>query len=163
MSGKKRYHMRRKDKEIKRRPEILNLIMKQEFMTIAMCRDNEPYLITVDYSFDKKKNAFYFHCASSGKKNDFLSSNPRVWGTIIEDLGYVQGECEHSYRSVHFWGKVSKVKNVREKTRALELMIDKLDDDPEQCRKDAITKDAVEKVEIIRIDAEGFTGKQSIY
>lgn len=126
-----------------------------------MCRDGEPYLITADYGFDDKDNCFYIHCAKRGKKIDFLRANPRVWGTIVEDLGYVQGECEHHYRSVHFEGKAELVTDLEQKRKALELMIDFLEDDPEKGKREFITKTKFLNTMIIKIKASRFTGKSN--
>ena len=31
-----------------------------------------------------------------------LRANPSVWGQVIEDRGYLPGQCSHAYRSVMF-------------------------------------------------------------
>jgi len=157
----KPYHLRRKDKAIKSKTEILEIVKSQKLLTIAMCKDDEPYLITADYGYDEKNNCFFIHCAKRGKKIDHLNANPKVWGTIIEDRGYTQGECEHSYLSVHFEGKARLITDLDKKRRALELMIDFLEEDPEKGKREFITKTKFLNVLIIRIDVLRFTGKSS--
>ena len=99
-----KYHTRHPEKEITDHSEILRIVKSQKFMTIAMSKDNEPYLVTVNHAFDEEKNCFYFHCSKTGKKADFIHSNTKVWGQILEDNGYLVRQCDHAYRSVHFTG-----------------------------------------------------------
>ena len=153
------YHIRRKDREIKSRAEIIDIVNRQKLLTIAMCKDGEPYLITANYGFDEKNNCFYIHCARRGKKIDFLRANPKVWGTIVEDNGYVQGECEHKYRSVHFEGEAELITDLERKREALEFMIDFLEEEPERGKREFITKTKFLNTMIIKIKVSRFTGK----
>jgi nitroimidazol reductase NimA-like FMN-containing flavoprotein (pyridoxamine 5'-phosphate oxidase superfamily) len=41
-----KYHMRRNDKEITDPSEMKKLLEKVKFVTIAMAKDNMPYLVT---------------------------------------------------------------------------------------------------------------------
>jgi len=54
----------RKEKEIKNRSEMIEILQKSKYITIAMCKDNEPYLVTLSYGYDLIKNVIYFHCAN---------------------------------------------------------------------------------------------------
>ena len=47
-----RYHMRRKEKEITDNKEILDIIKKGKFTSISMCKENEPYIITLSYEIE---------------------------------------------------------------------------------------------------------------
>ena len=47
------YHLRRNEKEIRSREDLLAVIKAGEFMTIALCRDSEPYLVSVNYAADQ--------------------------------------------------------------------------------------------------------------
>ena len=110
-----RYHLRRKEKEIDDTSTLNQILAHGRFATIAMCRDNEPYLATLSYGFDASKNALYFHTGHAGLKIDFLTANPNVCATIIEDGGYMEGECDHRFRSIVINGKVAFVQEVEEK------------------------------------------------
>lgn len=154
------YHLRRVDKEIQEEAALFDLLLSQKLMTLAMCRAGEPYLTAVNYAFDRKARHFYFHCAPVGKKIEFLKENPAVWGIVVEDRGYLDGQCDHAYRSVHFSGSAEFVTETAEKRRALELMLDQLESEPEPVKARAMTPEAVNGVCIVRIRATGFTGKQ---
>ncbi|MFX0087089.1 MAG: hypothetical protein ACFFAU_15630 [Candidatus Hodarchaeota archaeon] len=49
----------------------------------------------------------FFSCASEGKKIDYLNENSLIWGQAIHDLGYREGECNHSFKTAQFKGKVN--------------------------------------------------------
>jgi nitroimidazol reductase NimA-like FMN-containing flavoprotein (pyridoxamine 5'-phosphate oxidase superfamily) len=156
------YHLRRVERSIEDREELMDVLRKVTHMTLALSKADEPYLVTVNYSFDEANMRVYFHCASAGKKIDILRSNPRVWGQVLEDLGYIQGECDHSFRTVQFSGNAEFASDISEKKHALELMIDRLEKTPETIKKDSLTKDKIEKVVICKIVVEGMSGKHNI-
>jgi uncharacterized protein len=56
-----RYHMRRKDRQITDKDELSEILTQGKYAIISMCRDNEPYIVTLSYGYDKAKNALYFH------------------------------------------------------------------------------------------------------
>jgi nitroimidazol reductase NimA-like FMN-containing flavoprotein (pyridoxamine 5'-phosphate oxidase superfamily) len=159
----KKYHMRRRELEIKSKKTMREILAGQECMTIAMCKGKDPYLVTVTYSYDSRSQSFYFHCALVGKKIDYLKANPIVWGQVLEDLGYVAGKCEHNYRTVMFRGRAEFVTDVREKRKALGLMIDKLEKKPSEARKRLIAQSSLEKASIVRVRALELSGKESVH
>jgi len=117
------YHLRRSEKEFSDTDEIDRFLTKQELFTLAMCDGELPYLVTMDYVFDFETRCFYFHCAFKGRKVDILSKNDHIWGQVIEDLGYIPGECNHGYISLQFSGNVEFLTDQEEKRHALTLMI----------------------------------------
>jgi uncharacterized protein len=156
------YHgMRRKEQEITDTAELKAILAKTQYVTIAMCRDNEPYLVTLSHGYDEKQNAIYFHCASAGKKIDFLKANNRVWGQAFVDRGYVQGSCDHLFTSVQFSGRVRFVEEAEEKRRALAVMIHQLENEPGKVMNAKVTDAKVAKTCIGRIDIEFLSGKRS--
>ncbi len=44
--------MRRQDKAITDPGELEAVLLGQKLVTLAMCRDGEPYLVTMDYGYD---------------------------------------------------------------------------------------------------------------
>ena len=155
------YHLRRPEKEITDPAEIRDVIKLATHMTLAMCRGDEPYLVTVNYGFDGEEEAFYFHCAGEGKKLEILDVNPRVWGQVLLDDGYLEGECDHAFRSVHFEGRAELVADHAEKNRALTLMIDQLEADPAPVRARTVEEGKIGDVTIVRARVSGFTGKKN--
>jgi nitroimidazol reductase NimA-like FMN-containing flavoprotein (pyridoxamine 5'-phosphate oxidase superfamily) len=153
------YHLRRSEKAITDPAETWAIIAGQKFVTLALCKDNIPYLVTVNYGYDQAVECLYFHCAGAGKKIDYLQVNPVVWGQIVEDNGYRDGRCDHAFRSVQFQGHVTFVEDIEGKRRALSLMIDRLESDPEAVKAKLITPKALEKVMIGQIHIDAMTGK----
>lgn len=156
------YHkLRRKEQEIQDPGELKEILAKTPYVTVAMCKENEPYLVTLSHGYDTEKNAIYFHCAFEGKKIDFLKANDRVWGQTFIDRGYVQGECDHLFSSAQFSGRVSFVTDAGEKRHALAVMIRQLERDPEKVMAAKVSDAALAKTCIGRIDIEFLSGKKT--
>ena len=153
------YHPRQSNKEIMSDIELSELILGQKHLTMALCKDNIPYISTVNYYYDPGGGYFYFHCSPEGKKIDILKENPVVWCQIMEDRGYIHGECDHAYRTVQFKGRVEIVDSKEEKISALTLMMDQLEDGPTDERKEGIRRRDLTKVAIGKIIVEGMSGK----
>jgi len=153
--------MRRKEKEIRDIDEINRILGSTQYVTLAMCRQNQPYLVTMSHGFDARKNCLYFHCASSGKKIDILKSNPQIWGQAFVDRGYADGQCDHLFMSVHFQGQVTIIESIVEKTHALEVMIRQLERNPDQVIARQLNDKAIKNVTIGRIDIHKIFGKKS--
>ena len=157
--------MRRMDKEIKDPSKLRKILKETDFVTIAMCCGYEPSLVSLIHCYDEEKNCIYFHCASEGKKLDFLRSNPRVWGQALIDHGYHEANCSHLYVSAMFQGKVDFLEDLKEKKRAFRILITALDSDPDPLIKrllDVQSQNAsLEKTVVGRIKIEQITGKKS--
>ena len=90
----KKYHMiNRPNRELTEESDINAILKNGKFVVISMCRDNEPYIVTLSYGYDIENNSLYFHVARQGLKLDFLKSNKVVCATVIEDGGYIMDEC----------------------------------------------------------------------
>jgi nitroimidazol reductase NimA-like FMN-containing flavoprotein (pyridoxamine 5'-phosphate oxidase superfamily) len=155
-----RYHVRRKDKEITDEEVIKRILKSTQYVTVAMSKENEPYLVSLSHGYDENRNCIYFHCAEEGKKLDYLKANDRVWGQAVVDHGYHQGECSHLYASVMFSGKVVLLDDRDEKWHAMVLMTRQLDSDPDgliEGRK----PESLDNTVVGRIDIEHMTGKKS--
>ena len=49
-----KYHLRRKEKVMEEN-EIIQILKRNMILTIALCKNNTPYLVTMDYAFNKQK------------------------------------------------------------------------------------------------------------
>ncbi len=153
--------MRRKEKAITSERELAEILAGARYITVAMCENNEPYLVSLSHGYDEAHNCIYFHCAGEGRKLDILKRNPVVWGQALADRGYAHGKCDHLYASVHFGGTVRFVTEFEEKKFALEVMIEALEDHPESVKKKQLTDEAIRNVTIGRIDIRHLSGKKS--
>lgn len=154
------FHMRRKDKEITDSRLLKNILKSVKYVTISMSMNNQPYLVSLSCGYDENHNCIYFHCAKEGKKLDFLKANSIVWGQAVLDYGYLQGECDHNFASVHFKGKVSFIADPDEKLHAVEIMIRQLDKNPDALIA-RINQERLKSTLIGRIDIDLITGKKS--
>lgn len=155
--------IRRKEKAITDENELVEILQNTKYITIAMCKNNNPYLVTISHGYDPEAGVIYFHCASKGKKMEILSQNPFIYGQAINDLGYANGECDHHYESVHFKGKVEFITDLHEKKKALSLMIEQLEKIPELNEKvklEQLKDKSIQKVIIGRIKVLEKRGKK---
>jgi nitroimidazol reductase NimA-like FMN-containing flavoprotein (pyridoxamine 5'-phosphate oxidase superfamily) len=153
------YHVRRKDREITDADAMRRILKSAKSITIALCMNDEPYLVSLSHGYDDEHNCIYFHCAPEGKKIEYMKANSRVWGQAVVD--YLVGcECEYSYTCVHFKGKVTLVDDVAEKRRGLECLIRQLSANPE-AKIAKLKPEKIAKTMIGRIDIEYMTGKKT--
>lgn len=155
------YHFHHPEKMFTDRAELTEIILGQRLMTLALVQDSEPYLVTMNYGFDPERLCFYFHGAEEGKKLAYMRANPRVWGQVIEDRGYVIGKCDHAYRSVHFSGEVSLLEDEIEKREVLALMIRQMEPDPEPLLQRLLGRPRLAKTVVGRVQVLAMTGKRN--
>lgn len=153
------YHLRRKEK-VMEKDEIIQVLKRNMILTIALSMDNIPYLVTMDYAFDEQEMCFYFHCARTGKKIDYILANSAVWGQILEDDGYILSECSHAYKSVHFKGQVEFLEEISQKKEILSFMIDQFEQNPEPVKTRFITDSSMENVRVGKIQITEIMGKK---
>ncbi len=154
--------MQKNERQIKEKNKIDEIIKKGKFASISMCRENEPYIVTLSYGYDAMKNSLYFHSAKEGLKYDFIKRNSLVCGTIIEDKGYKTNECSHAYRSVVFWGEMIIIEDLEEKKHGFEIMMNHLEENPIKIKKRFLDKEETyQNTSIIRLDIKEITGKAS--
>lgn len=155
------YHMRRKDREITDKTKMIDVINKGKYSVIALCNDNEPYVVTMSYGFEETTNTFYFHGADKGQKIDFIKANPNACLTIIEDLGYQIGQCTHAYRSVICRGKMTMVNASEERVHGIKVMIHQLEPRPDdQLAKIDDTDATWRRTQMFKLAVESMTCKE---
>jgi nitroimidazol reductase NimA-like FMN-containing flavoprotein (pyridoxamine 5'-phosphate oxidase superfamily) len=137
-----------------------NILKSTKYVTVAFCRDNEPYLVSLSHGYDEKLNCIFFHCASEGKKLVYAKANKKVWGQAVQDYG-VTGDCDYAYTSVHFSGTVSFINDLKEKQHAIEVMVRQLSTNPE-AKLAKIKPEKLATTTMGRIDIEYITGKQHL-
>jgi uncharacterized protein len=145
------FHVRRKEREITDPDEMRQVLKVTKYVTIALCIDNEPYLVALSHGYDENKNCLYFHCAPEGKKLIYAAANPQVWGQAILDFG-VTDECDYAYTSVHFQGTLSLITELNEKKHAMEKLVRQVALNPEaklaKIKPEKLDKTTMGKIEI---------------
>lgn len=153
--------MRRQDRQINDENELNEILLKGKYTVISMCRDNEPYIVTLSYGYDKSENALYLHTWVEGLKIDFIKYNPNVCAAIIDDRGYIMGECGHEYRSVVINGKIFFVQDIEEKKRGMEVILNHLENTPSVIKEKALKNEKVyNNIAVLRMDIINIIGKK---
>ena len=158
------YHIRRKEQEIVDVNVMKKVLASTRYVTVALCKGDEPYLVTLSHCYDTEQNCIFFHCATEGKKLDYIKANNKIWGQALIDEGFKDGECSQHYSSVQFRGKVSFLSNADDKIQALACMIQQQNKDPRPMMiklEELDPKTGLKNVLIGRIDIEYLSGKQS--
>ena len=152
------FHVRRKDREITDCDELRQVLLSTKYVTVALCKDNEPYLVSLSHGYDEAKNCLYFHCAPEGKKLVYLKSNNKVWGQALLDFGVTE-ECDYAYTSIHFSGKMHLITDLSEKKHGMEILVRQVSLNPE-AKLAKIKPERLETINMGRIDIEYMSGKK---
>ncbi len=154
------YHIRRKEKEFTDNESKVKVLKLQNYLTLAMIDDGEPYMVPLSQAYDEERNRVYIHMASEGRKLSVLRKNPSVWGMALQDHGYHKGECSHLYASVMFKGKVVFIEDVEEKKHAFRVLADQLEPELE-ARERFATSEGIPGTVVAYIDIDDWSGKKS--
>ena len=152
------FHVRRKDREIIDLTEMRQVFLSTKYVTVALCMQEEPYLVSLSHGYDQAKNCLYFHCAPEGKKLVILQVNNKVWGQAVLDFGVTE-ECDYAYTSVHFQGKMSLITDLTEKQHAMEVLVRQVSLNPED-KLAKIKPEKLEKTTMGKIEITYMSGKK---
>ena len=163
--------MRRKDREITDKSEIMKIIEKCDVCRLALSQNNVPYIIPMNFAHDiiDSKPVIYFHCAKEGKKIDIIRENSAACFELDCSLKVVVVNSKHytmEYESVIGSGNVFIVEDnkIEEKQKALSLLIKKYSPENagELSSDDYFTDEMLNSVTILKLMIDDFTGKQNI-
>jgi nitroimidazol reductase NimA-like FMN-containing flavoprotein (pyridoxamine 5'-phosphate oxidase superfamily) len=152
------FHVRRRDREITDSDKLMEVLKSTKYATIALCKDNEPYLVSLSHGYDEAANCLYFHCADEGKKLVYIKANSKVWRKAVLDYG-VTDECDYTYTCVHFKGNISLIQDLDEKRHAMEVMVKQLSENPAE-KLAKIKPEKFVKATMGRIEISCMTGKK---
>lgn len=156
-----KYHMKKKEREITDPDELKRILKNGKYAVIAMCRNNEPYLVTLNYGYDEAHNGLVFHCALNGLKLDFFAENPEVCATIVLDGGYVRDQCSHLYSSLVLRGCMTLIEELEDKKQALNILLNHLEENPAPIKARNIKDNAsYDKFTMLRLEITEMTGKK---
>lgn len=119
--------------EIKNKSEIDEILNKAEYGTLALCMDNTPYSVPINYVYID--NMFYFHGSKKGKKMEFMKSNAKASFSVVESYSMIQSyfrsdegmacPASHFFKSVSIEGDIKLVEEYNEKVKALQSLMEK--------------------------------------
>jgi len=163
--------MRRSDREITDKSEIIKIIDKCEVCRIGLSRGNIPYIVPMNfgYIYENDKLVLYFHCAKEGKKLDIIKSNPAACFEMEIASSIIPGEkaCNYSidFESVIGFGNIFIVGDdeVEEKRKALSLVMKKYAPEKTFEFSEAyFTNEMIFSVTILKFTVDEFTGKRRV-
>lgn len=135
---------------------------KSKIGRLAMCHNNEPYVIPMLYYYDQKSNEIFLHSAKKGRKIEAIASNNSVCFEVDEMNGIVSADvpCEFDllYRSVIVTGKALLINDPEMKAKALNLIFEKYTSVNSKMNIDA---DMAKGTQIIQIRVSGIVGKEA--
>ncbi len=154
--------MRRSDREMKDRSEILSVIEKCDVCRLGLCDAAIPYVVPMNfgYEYSSGKLVLFFHGAKEGKKLDMIQRNPAACFEM--DCSHRLVEAEEAanytmeYESVIGHGRISFCTEKSEKNKALTLLMKKYAKD----RTFDFPDHVIESVTVFKLDVSDFTGKR---
>jgi len=157
LSNNKKFHLRRKDKEITDSREIEEIIKKATVCRLGLVDGDEAYIVPVNFGYEK--NAIYFHSALEGRKIELIKKKEKVCFEIEADVSIEKNdksECSTKYRSVVGMGRTRILESAEEKVRGLKAIM-------RQCAggEYGFSEEKWNAVLVVEIRIENVTGKQS--
>ncbi|APW65388.1 MULTISPECIES: pyridoxamine 5'-phosphate oxidase family protein [Arcobacteraceae] len=119
--------------EIKDKILINGVLEKVEFGTLALCFENKPYSLPLN--FVQFKNDIYFHGTKKGKKIDMIKENSNASFSVVENISFLPSyfstadenasPATHMYKSVIIDGIIEIVEDYELKKSALSALMEK--------------------------------------
>lgn len=157
--------MRRTDREITVRSEMLEVARRCDVCHIAFADENTAYSVPMNFGMteDGGKVALWFHCAPEGRKLDMLARNSRV--AFSMSTGHVlewedSGHCTMRYESVCGSG-VMHIAEDEEKAAGMDAVMNHYRPASSQKREPQYPADLLRRTTILKLDVEEMTGKRS--
>lgn len=119
--------MRRSDRAITDPGEIDAVLLGGRWATIALADGDGPYAVALSYGYDPERRRLCFHVAPEGRKLDAITRDPRACATVVRDLGYNAGACEHPFESVVLFGTMRVVEDAEDRRTAMRTLIGQLE------------------------------------
>ena len=120
--------MRKSDREIKSKEEIIDIIKRCDVIRLAFNNGDYPYILPLNFGFEVKndKVIFYLHSALEGPKVDIMKKDNRASFEMDtkHELQYYEekGYCTMSYESIIGRGRI-RILPEDEKMNALKKLM----------------------------------------
>lgn len=114
---------------------IINQLLESvEFGTLALCSNNKPYSLPIN--FVALDECIYFHGAKKGRKIDLIKENMKASFSVVESFSLLPSyfstddgsacPATQLFKSVIIDGNITLVNSFEEKTQALKGLMKKL-------------------------------------
>lgn len=152
--------MRRNDKEITDKKEILEILKKSKVCYLGLSNESEPYVVPMNFGYQDE--TIYLHCALAGKKVDLIKMNPTVCLAFTSDYELkLTGEPQTwttKYRSVIVNGKAEILTNIEDKQLGINILLKQYSG-----QEYKIPEEFLDKVLVIKVEVMKMTGKANWY
>lgn len=153
--------MRRCDREITDRQEIMEILNRMQVCRLAMQDADGLYIVPMSFGYEWPKDGdltLYFHCAHEGRRISALKACPEVAFEMDRELQQITAEtaCGYGclYESVIGSGRAAFLEEESEKQHALAVLM------RQQTGKDfSFTPAMTQGVTVFRVQATAFTVK----
>lgn len=154
--------MRRKDKEIADRNEIVEILLTATVGRLGTCANGIPYITPMNFTYDAEASKIFLHCANEGRKLDNIRINPTVCFEVeeVKNVMVKQPTCASSvaYRSVIMFGNIKILSDHHAKDHALQKLAEKY---APQNPKIPFTDAMLNKTNVLEIEIREITAKRS--
>lgn len=154
--------LRKKDREVTNKQEIIQIIEKCDICRIAFLDNNIPYIVPMNfgYRYDTDELVLYFHCAREGKKLDVIKKNNIVCFEMDCSHNLIPSNiaCKYTmeFESIIGNGVIEIVDIDRDKLTALNYIMKKYSN-----KKDFLfDKKKVKLTTILRLSVTDYSGKR---
>ena len=156
--------MRRKDREIKDKEDIFDVLRKCDVVRLGFNGEGYPYIVPMNFGFETDGEALtlWFHCALEGRKLDLIRRDARVGFEADCSHNLIENEkaCGFTmeYESVIGCGDIYICDDNAEKRRGLTAIM-------RQCapgREFEFKDSELVPVCILRLDVARVTGKRLV-
>jgi uncharacterized protein len=158
------HSMRRHDREVTDPAVIDEILSAGRYATVGLSDGDEPYVVTLSCGYDAQRNRLCFHVAPAGRKLDIIAKNPRASATIVDDLGYNTGACEHPFRSVVISGTMRMLEDPEDVRVAMRTLIAQLESESDAAviyeRNKLDTEAALVRFRLLVLDIDDVSAKQ---
>ena len=113
---------------------IDDVLSSVEYGTLALCVDNIPYSIPVNFAHNEK--SVYFHGNKKGKKMQMIYENANASFSVVQSYSVIQSyfssneqlacPATHFFKSIIIDGQIEIVDSYEEKIKAMSLLMKKL-------------------------------------
>ncbi|MBU3931589.1 MAG: pyridoxamine 5'-phosphate oxidase family protein [Proteobacteria bacterium] len=150
--------MRRSEKEITDQSVIEEIIHGALVCRLALSESDQPHIVPLCFGY--QDYTLYFHSASEGKKVDIIKKNPNVCFEFDINTEIVKAEkaCQWGmrYKSIIGFGRAVIVENIKEKEKAISIIMNQYSNEQFQ-----FDEDAIRETTVIKVDIDSMSGKES--
>lgn len=141
--------------------DALNLLERNNIGVLSVVTlENKPYGVSVNYFYDEKTNALYFHSKPNGKKIESIKKNPDVSFIVFDKNEIIVNAYVTHYESAIVTGKATVIENEEEtrfflKEFCLHTVPERMD------RFDAVVAGFIKNMVMVKISIDSISGKKN--